>query len=192
MGVGHVMIETPTMTEVEQLRQLCSRQENQIEVQEERLEEGTRDLQQGRLALQKANQATESAKNELMEINSHLEQAALCAQEMASNAAMANAAKSEFLASMSHEIRTPMNGEILGQRIKEDPDLKDTSLVMLTSVGQRGEADRFSAIGFAAYLVKPVRRLQLKEVLSTVWGGITKGFEFANGYPAYTRRTFLR
>jgi len=106
------MIETPTMTEVEQLRQLCSRQENQIEVQEERLEEGTRDLQQGRLALQKANQATESAKNELMEINSHLEQAALCAQEMASNAAMANAAKSEFLASMSHEIRTPMNGVI--------------------------------------------------------------------------------
>jgi len=175
MGVGHVMIETPTMTEVEQLRQLCSRQENQIEVQEERLEEGTRDLQQGRLALQKANQATESAKNELMEINSHLEQAALCAQEMASNAAMANAAKSEFLASMSHEIRTPMNGEILGQRIKEDPDLKDTSLVMLTSVGQRGEADRFSAIGFAAYLVKPVRRLQLKEVLSTVWGVSQKG-----------------
>lgn len=65
-----------------------------------------------------------------------------------------------------------MNGEMLGQSIKKIPDLKDTALVMLTSVGQRGEAARFKEIGFSACLVKPVRRLQLKEILSTVWGGV--------------------
>jgi CheY-like chemotaxis protein len=65
-----------------------------------------------------------------------------------------------------------MNGEMLGQSIKKIPDLKDTVLVMLTSVGQRGEAARFKEIGFSACLVKPVRRLQLKEILSTVWGGV--------------------
>ncbi|HCP99630.1 MAG TPA: hybrid sensor histidine kinase/response regulator, partial [Candidatus Latescibacteria bacterium] len=77
------MIETSTVTRVEQLRQRSNGLKN--------------------------HEVTVSAEQELMEINSHLEQTALWAQEMASNAAMSNAAKSEFLASMSHELRTLMN-----------------------------------------------------------------------------------
>jgi len=33
-----------------------------------------------------------------------------------------------------------MDGETLGQKIKQDPDLKNTILVLLTSMGKRGDA----------------------------------------------------
>ncbi len=68
-----------------------------------------------------------------------------------------------------------VNGEMLGQSIKKIPALKDTTLVMLTSVGQLREAARFKEIGFSAYLVKPVRGPQWKEILSTVLGECYRG-----------------
>ena len=52
------------------------------------------------------------AEAQLLETNRHLEAATARANEMATQAKMANAAKSEFLANMSHEIRTPLNGVI--------------------------------------------------------------------------------
>ena len=63
-----------------------------------------------------------------------------------------------------------MDGETLGRAIKGNPVLRETTLVMLTSVGQRGEASRLTEVGFAAYLVKPVRQSQLMDTLATVWG----------------------
>jgi CheY-like chemotaxis protein len=54
-----------------------------------------------------------------------------------------------------------MDGAELGQRIKNDPDFKDTKLVMLTSMGLRGDATRMKEIGFSVYLTKPIRRSQL-------------------------------
>jgi PAS domain S-box-containing protein len=50
---------------------------------------------------------------ELHESNRRLEAATARANQMATRAEFANAAKSDFLANMSHEIRTPMNG-VLG------------------------------------------------------------------------------
>ncbi len=67
-----------------------------------------------------------------------------------------------------------MDGETLGRRIKEAPDIKDTILVMLTSLGQRGDAALMKSIGFVAYLTKPVRRSQLYDCLATVIGGRSK------------------
>ncbi len=58
-----------------------------------------------------------------------------------------------------------MDGEALGRKIKEDNELKTTALVMLTSLGQIGDAARLEEIGFAAYLTKPVRRSQLQDCL---------------------------
>lgn len=59
-----------------------------------------------------------------------------------------------------------MDGKTVGKAIKADAKLTDTRLVMLTSLGARGDAKRLQEIGFAAYVVKPVRHEELKVVLS--------------------------
>ena len=41
---------------------------------------------------------------------------------------------------------------------------------MITSLGQRGDSKRLEAVGFAGYLVKPVRQGQLRDLLSLVLG----------------------
>jgi CheY-like chemotaxis protein/anti-sigma regulatory factor (Ser/Thr protein kinase) len=63
-----------------------------------------------------------------------------------------------------------MDGEALGRAIKADPVLKKTILVMLTSIGQRGDAIRMKEIGFAAYLTKPIKRADLFGCLVTIFG----------------------
>jgi signal transduction histidine kinase/DNA-binding response OmpR family regulator len=61
-----------------------------------------------------------------------------------------------------------MDGTELGQRIKADPQLNATILVMITSLGQRGDAGKLEEIGFAGYLTKPVRQAQLYDCLELV------------------------
>jgi PAS domain S-box-containing protein len=63
-----------------------------------------------------------------------------------------------------------MDGKTLGRKIKSDPRITETVLVMLTSAGKRGEVEQLQDIGFSAYLTKPVKRHQLHDCLSTVLG----------------------
>ena len=63
-----------------------------------------------------------------------------------------------------------MDGEELAQEIKADPALAATGLVMMTSVGARGDAARMEKVGFAAYLVKPVRQSHFYDCLAAVVG----------------------
>ena len=65
-----------------------------------------------------------------------------------------------------------MEGKALGQKIKDDPRLGDTLLVMLTSLGRRGEATQLQKIGFAAYLTKPIKNSQLHDCLLAVLGSL--------------------
>ena len=58
-----------------------------------------------------------------------------------------------------------MDGEALGRRIKADPLLAKTCMIMLTSLGMRGDARRFADAGYSAYLTKPVRCRELLEVV---------------------------
>ena len=59
-----------------------------------------------------------------------------------------------------------MDGDALGRTIRADERLADTRMVMLTSMGARGDARHFKEIGFAAYMNKPIRHHELKAVLA--------------------------
>jgi len=63
-----------------------------------------------------------------------------------------------------------MDGEDLGRAVRHDTAIKNTILVMLTSVGRRGDAERLREIGFQAYLTKPVKMNQLYDCLSATLG----------------------
>ncbi len=63
-----------------------------------------------------------------------------------------------------------MDGLELGKRIKEKGELKDTCLVMMTSLGLRGDAARLEQNGFCGYLPKPIRQAQLRDCLELVLG----------------------
>jgi CheY-like chemotaxis protein len=58
-----------------------------------------------------------------------------------------------------------MDGETLGKAIKSTPGLQNTILILLTSIGERGDSARVKEIGFAAYLTKPIKESQLCDCL---------------------------
>lgn len=68
-----------------------------------------------------------------------------------------------------------MDGKALGRKIRDNPGFRDTQLVMLTSVGNRGETTELERIGFAAYLTKPIKLSQLYDCLVTVLGDAPVG-----------------
>jgi PAS domain S-box-containing protein len=80
----------------------------------------------------------------------------------------AHAANRPFQVAVLDYLMPEMDGKELGRIIKEDPSLKTTALVMLTSGSQRAEARQFLDAGFAAFLLKPlIRPSQLLDALVT-------------------------
>jgi CheY-like chemotaxis protein/HPt (histidine-containing phosphotransfer) domain-containing protein len=61
-----------------------------------------------------------------------------------------------------------MSGLELGQAIKADPCIAATRLVILTSLGERGQARAAQEAGFAAFLTKPLRQSALHDCLIAV------------------------
>ncbi len=68
-----------------------------------------------------------------------------------------------------------VGGESLARILKEKPSAQDTLLVLLTSLGQRGDAQRFSELGFSAYLTRPIRQSELMDALATIWAARMSG-----------------
>jgi two-component system, sensor histidine kinase and response regulator len=64
-----------------------------------------------------------------------------------------------------------MDGAMLGERIINMPDLANTRLVMLTSLDRHGDTPRLAALGFAAYLTKPVRVREMLDAVARVMSG---------------------
>jgi PAS domain S-box-containing protein len=64
-----------------------------------------------------------------------------------------------------------MDGQALGRAIRAESKLADTRLVMLTSLGARGDARYYQEIGFAGYATKPIRHEELRGVLSLALTG---------------------
>lgn len=58
-----------------------------------------------------------------------------------------------------------MDGFTMAEKIKKDPALKNTIILMLSSSGARGDAARCRKIGISAYLSKPIYQIDLKEAI---------------------------
>jgi len=61
-----------------------------------------------------------------------------------------------------------LSGEELGKEIKSRPETRDTVVVMMTSAGVRGDAQRLNQLGFAGYFGKPIPPENLQDILKAV------------------------
>ncbi len=68
-----------------------------------------------------------------------------------------------------------MDGDDLGKIIKSDADIKDTSLIMVTSAPRRGDGKKVRVIGFSGYLTKPLHAVELESAIMAVWGAKKDG-----------------
>lgn len=63
-----------------------------------------------------------------------------------------------------------LNGIEFGRSLLKSDRLKHIKLVLVTSASQKGDAKQAKDIGFSAYLSKPVRRMELIDVVTAVAG----------------------
>jgi signal transduction histidine kinase/DNA-binding response OmpR family regulator len=96
-----------------------------------------------------------------------------CAASGAEALAMLNAAAVErhsFGIAILDFLMPHMDGMELGLRIKRDPVLQSTDLIMITSGSQRAGSAAFLTAGFSAFLTKPLlRSAQLRDALARCW-----------------------
>ncbi len=75
-----------------------------------------------------------------------------------------------FHAAVLDYLMPEMDGEELVQKIVADPDISETPMMMLTSAPAIGDGHKFSKLGVAAYLSKPIKQTQLYTALALVIG----------------------
>jgi len=63
-----------------------------------------------------------------------------------------------------------MDGFETATRVKQDPTIRDSRLIILTSVGRRGDVKRLQEIGVNGYLLKPIKQSQLLDAILEVLG----------------------
>jgi len=63
-----------------------------------------------------------------------------------------------------------MDGEQTTRAIKSDSRWRDLPIIILTSMGRRGDAARMESLGCVGYLLKPIKQAQLYSLLETVLG----------------------
>jgi len=63
-----------------------------------------------------------------------------------------------------------MDGAQTARAINADEQIKPVSIVILTSIGKRGDAKLCEEIGCAGYLLKPIRKIDLMETLRAIVG----------------------
>jgi two-component system sensor histidine kinase/response regulator len=97
------------------------------------------------------------------------------AQEARAALSAARAGDDPFSVALVDFLMPDEDGEQLALSIKRDPAFGPVALIMVTSAGQRGDAERFERAGFSGYFVKPVRASVLMEGLAVVLGAAQRG-----------------
>jgi two-component system sensor histidine kinase/response regulator len=86
------------------------------------------------------------------------------------------ATNAPFQIALVDHLMPVMDGVMFAERVKADPAIRDTGLIMLTSGSQRMDARRMLERGFAEILCKPVvRPVQLLDVIEKVWVSLNRG-----------------
>jgi PAS domain S-box-containing protein len=81
-----------------------------------------------------------------------------------------------------------MDGEQTLIAIKQDPEIRNVPVVILTSVGKRGDVARLEAAGCVGYLTKPIKQSQLLDIIVTVLS-IQRDETQNKTHPMVTRHT---
>jgi len=81
-----------------------------------------------------------------------------------------------------------VDGFTLVEQVAERPAISTTTIMMLSSTGQVGDAARCEALGIAAYILKPVRQSELREAISRVLQSTGHG----QPVPLITQETLLQ
>lgn len=63
-----------------------------------------------------------------------------------------------------------MDGKVTGKMIKTDSELKDTFIIIVSSVAERGDAVSFKEEGFSGFLTKPLKKHQIYDCLRALMG----------------------
>jgi signal transduction histidine kinase/DNA-binding response OmpR family regulator len=101
--------------------------------------------------------------------------------------AQALEAQQSFALALTDANMPEMDGFQLAEEIRKNPRLSGTTIMMLTSAGQRGDAARCRQLGLDAYLTKPVGPAELLEVVLRV-----AGCKHSTEKPALVTRHSLR
>jgi len=97
--------------------------------------------------------------------------------------AAADAAGSPFNLILTDMHMPKMDGFGLVERLREKSGSCSSTIMMLTSGGQRGDARRCGELGISAYLLKPIRQSELREAVARV----LSAHESNNVEPVITR-----
>ncbi len=76
--------------------------------------------------------------------------------------------KDPFQLALIDYMMPELDGEMLGKQIKNDPELKNIKLIMMTSYGKRGDAKKYLDIGFDGYIPKPINQETLLALIRTI------------------------
>jgi PAS domain S-box-containing protein len=78
----------------------------------------------------------------------------------------ASANKNPFSLAIVDMQMPDVDGQQLAQRIKSDPEICDTVLLLLTSTGITGSDEKMKDLGFSAWLSKPIKQSQLLDAIT--------------------------
>ncbi len=80
----------------------------------------------------------------------------------------ANEAGTPFALVLLESNSPELDGFELAEQIKQNPELADTIIMMLPTVGKRGDASRCRELGISVYLTKPILQTELLDAIKTV------------------------
>jgi signal transduction histidine kinase/CheY-like chemotaxis protein/integral membrane sensor domain MASE1 len=104
-------------------------------------------------------------------------------------AALAELRRREYALVVTDRNMPGMDGFTLISRIRAMPVLAATKILLLSSAGQRGDGARCKELGVAGTLVKPIRRLELREELAGILGAPTGRKEIPERAPGPKRES---